>query len=181
MVLKQVVFANPNNLQAKNLLADSYEQMAYQSESGPWRLIYLQGATELRKGVPNTRARKSASRDILQAMSPDLIFDYWSVRLNAEKAENKKLKINFNFTDLAQQYTVSVENSVLNYSQHVHPKADVQVILTKDTFNQLQLGTVTWQEKIKSGDIKIVGNAEVLTQLKLMIDEYNFWFNIVTP
>lgn len=181
MVLKQVVFANPNNLQAKNLLADSYEQMAYQSESGPWRLIYLQGATELRKGIPNARARKSASPDILQAMSPDLIFDYWSVRLNAEKAENKKLKINFNFTDLAQQYTVSVENSVLNYSQHVHPKADAQVILTKDTFNQLQLGTVTWQEKIKSGDIKIVGNAEVLTQLKLMIDEYNFWFNIVTP
>ena len=110
------------------------------------------------------------------------------VEIEENIVENKFLallgstyKINFNFTDLAQQYTVSVENSVLNYSQHVHPKADAQVILTKDTFNQLQLGTVTWQEKIKSGDIKIVGNAEVLTQLKLMIDEYNFWFNIVTP
>jgi alkyl sulfatase BDS1-like metallo-beta-lactamase superfamily hydrolase len=33
--MKQVVFADPNNKDAKDLLADTYEQMGYQAESGP--------------------------------------------------------------------------------------------------------------------------------------------------
>jgi alkyl sulfatase BDS1-like metallo-beta-lactamase superfamily hydrolase len=49
--LKQVVFADPDNKEGKELLADAYEQMGYQAESGPWRSIYLQGAYELRNGV----------------------------------------------------------------------------------------------------------------------------------
>ena len=51
-MLKHVVFANPNNKAAKDLLADTYEQLGYQAESGPWRWVYLQGAYELRNGVP---------------------------------------------------------------------------------------------------------------------------------
>ena len=50
--MKHVVFANPINTEAKNLLADAYEQLGYQAESGPWRSVYLQGAFELRNGVP---------------------------------------------------------------------------------------------------------------------------------
>ena len=53
--LKHVVFADPANKEAKELLADAYEQMGYQAESGPWRSIYLQGAYELRNGVPDGR------------------------------------------------------------------------------------------------------------------------------
>src|SRR5262249_17890509 len=43
MAVKHVVFADANNKEAKELLADAYEQMGYQAESGPWRSIYLQG------------------------------------------------------------------------------------------------------------------------------------------
>ena len=55
MAVKHVVFADPSNTAAKNLLADAYEQMGYQAESGPWRSVYLQGALELRNGVPTSR------------------------------------------------------------------------------------------------------------------------------
>ena len=58
--LKQVVFADPNNKEAKDLLADAYEQMGYQAESGPWRSVYLQGAFELRNGVPTSGGLASA-------------------------------------------------------------------------------------------------------------------------
>ena len=51
-LMKHAVFANPSNTEAKNLLADAYEQLGYQAESGPWRSVYLQGAFELRNGVP---------------------------------------------------------------------------------------------------------------------------------
>lgn len=45
---KHLVFADPTNQKAANLLADAYEQLAYQCENGTWRNAYLSGATELR-------------------------------------------------------------------------------------------------------------------------------------
>ena len=82
MALKNVVFADPANKDAKELLADTYEQMGYQAESGPWRSIYLQGAYELRNGIPDVGGINPASPDTIRAMSPELLFDYLGVRLN---------------------------------------------------------------------------------------------------
>jgi len=36
-VMNKLVFAEPKNQDARNLLADAYEQLGYQAESGPWR------------------------------------------------------------------------------------------------------------------------------------------------
>ena len=36
-VVNHVVFAEPDNDAALSLLADAYDQLGYQSESGPWR------------------------------------------------------------------------------------------------------------------------------------------------
>ena len=74
--LKHVVFADPNNKEGKELLADAYEQMGYQAESGPWRSVYLQGAFELRNGVPKAGGINTASPDTIRAMSPEMLFDY---------------------------------------------------------------------------------------------------------
>ena len=104
MALKYVVFADPDNIPAKELLADAYEQMGYQAESGPWRSVYLQGAYELRNGVPDAGGIDTASPDTIRAMSPDLLFTYMGVRLNGERAAGKTLALNVNFTDLNQTY-----------------------------------------------------------------------------
>lgn len=85
MVLKQVVFANPDSVHGKNLLADTYEQLGYQAESGPWRAEYLQGAYELRNGVPDAGGTETASPDTINAMPPEMMFDYLGVRLNGPK------------------------------------------------------------------------------------------------
>ncbi|WP_255292975.1 alkyl sulfatase dimerization domain-containing protein [Bacillus toyonensis] len=50
-VTKQVIYANPNNENAKLLCADALEQLGYIAESGPWRNKYLTGAQELRSGI----------------------------------------------------------------------------------------------------------------------------------
>ncbi|MFN5782047.1 MAG: alkyl/aryl-sulfatase, partial [Novosphingobium sp.] len=47
------VFADPQDRTARTILANSYEQLGYQSESGIWRNIYLTGARELRQGRPD--------------------------------------------------------------------------------------------------------------------------------
>ena len=102
-VLKHVVYANPESAEGKSLLADTYEQLGYQAESGSWRSIYLQGAYELRNGVPKSGGLQSASPDVLKVMTPEMIFDYLAVRLNGPRAAGKHLTININFTDLKKE------------------------------------------------------------------------------
>lgn len=181
MVLKHVVFANPNNTDAKNLLADSFEQMGYQAESGPWRSVYLQGAYELRNGVPNAGGTDTASPDTINAMPPEMMFDYLAVRLNGQKAAGKKIALNVDFTDLKKPYGLTVENGVLNYSDGLLPQSDATLKLTKDTMNQIQLGKLKLNDGIDQNKVTLDGNRQAVDDFVGMLDTFPFWFNIVTP
>ena len=55
-VLNHVVMADPEHISARALLADTYEQLGYQSESAPWRNFYLCGTLELRSCLPESAA-----------------------------------------------------------------------------------------------------------------------------
>lgn len=180
-VLKHVVFANPESNKGKALLADSYEQLGYQAESGPWRSVYLQAAYELRNGVPQSGGVNTASPDIIKNMPPQMLFDYLSVRILPEKAEGKEFTINIEFTDLKEKYTLSMENSVLNYTTDVVKKADVSLKMSKKTLDDVQLGKVTLDQAAKDGTLKISGDSQVFKDFMAMLDTFKFWFNIVTP
>ncbi|MGV0741201.1 alkyl/aryl-sulfatase [Mycolicibacterium sp. XJ870] len=181
MVLKQVVFANPDSVHGKNLLADSYEQMGYQAESGPWRSVYLQGAYELRNGVPDVAATNSASPDTIKAMPPELLFDYLAVRLNGPKAAGKNITMNVNFTDLRKEYGLTVENAVLNYAPAPVPNANVSLTLDKVTLDDIQLGNLTMEDAISQNKVTIDGNRGSFDEFMGLLDNFPFWFNIVTP
>lgn len=181
MVLKHVVFANPDNADAKNLLADSYEQMAYQAESGPWRSVYLQGADELRNGVPDIATADSASPDTINAMPPEMMFDYLAVRLNGPRAAGKKITLNVDFTDLNQRYALTVENGVLNYAPQPAPDADANLKLTKATMNEIQMGKLKLDDGIDQNKVTVEGNRASVSEFVGLLDSFPFWFNIVTP
>jgi alkyl sulfatase BDS1-like metallo-beta-lactamase superfamily hydrolase len=179
-VLKHVVFANPESQAGKELLADTYEQLGYQAESGPWRSVYLQGAYELRNGVPKAGGIGTASPDVIRAMPPEMTFDYFAVRLNGPKAAGKKISLNLDFTDLKKQYGLLVENAVLNYGKPV-AKADVTLTLSKATLDAIQLNQVSIDDAIAKGDLKLSGKREALNEFMGLLDTFPFWFNIVTP
>jgi alkyl sulfatase BDS1-like metallo-beta-lactamase superfamily hydrolase len=181
MVLKQVVFANPESVHGKNLLADSYEQMGYQAESGPWRSVYLQGAYELRNGVPDSGGTDTASPDTIKAMPPEMMFDYLGVRLNGPRAAGKNITLNVNFTDLNQEYGLTVENGVLNYAPGPNPNANASLRLTKATMNEIQMGNIKLEDAVKSNDVTIDGNRGSVDEFVGLLDTFPFWFNIVTP
>ncbi|MBY8292049.1 MBL fold metallo-hydrolase [Vibrio fluvialis] len=180
-VLKHVVFANPQSKKGKELLADAYEQLGYQSESGPWRSVYLQGAYELRNGTPSAGGVQTASPDIIKNMPPEMLFDYLAVRILPEKAEGKKFAINLNFTDLDEKYTLYLEDSVLIHTKKQSDKPNVTLTLTKSVLDDVQLGNVTLEKAIANGDIQLKGDKEVFKDFVGMLDRFNFWFNIVTP
>ena len=70
-LLNKLVYAQPQNQAAKNLLADAFEQLGYQKESPTLRNIFLQGAYELRNGLPGGRPPRSAGPDVIRAMSTE--------------------------------------------------------------------------------------------------------------
>lgn len=180
-ILQRVVFADPNNKEAKELLADSYEQMGYQAEAGPWRGVYLQGAYELRNGVPSAGGTNVASPDTIKAMPPEMTFDFFGVRLNGEKAAGKKLALNIDFTDLNKSYALVVENGVLNYFTKPVANADVKLALSKPTLDRIQLKELPVEQAVTSGELKVEGRREALSEFVALLDNFPFWFPIVTP
>ena len=181
-VMSKVVFADPNNKEAKNLEADALEQLGYQTENGTWRNNYLMGAYELRNGVvANTTS--SASPDTITAMTTDMLLDFMGIQLNAEKAAGKKMVLNWEQPDTKEKYTITLENSVLMYRKvdSFTNKADVTMSLPKTSLNNMLLKQTTMDKEISEGRAKITGDRAKLQELMGMTDTFNPAFNIVTP
>ena len=180
-VMNKVVFAEPDNAEARNLEADAFEQLGYQAE-GLWRNWYLVGAYELRNGVTKTLGGATASPDVLTAMSIPLSFDYLGVRLNGSKADGKTIVLNWDFTDVREQYALTLRNSALTYRTNWQdPQADATITLTRAVWDALTLGQTTLDQALASGAIQVTGNRQKLTELMGMLDTFKPDFPIVTP
>ena len=103
------------NRAAKELQADTLEQLGYQAESGPWRNFYLSGGKELRDGIDRKDGATTSVTDVVEALTLEQFFDYLGVRLNAGKAVGKKITLNFDFTDTKERYVLRLANSVVNH------------------------------------------------------------------
>lgn len=181
-VMNHVVFAEPDNQEAKNLAADSLEQLGYQAECGPWRNFYLSGAQELRNGVQRTAAAQTASPDTIRAMDTGLFFDYLGIRLNGEKAVNASLVLNFSFSDINKTYLVELENGSLhNIEGYQSDSANANIALTRETLNQIILKQTSLEDAVKGGEVTIKGDDKALERLLGFLDTFDFWFNIVEP
>lgn len=181
-VVNHLVFADPDNKAARALQADALEQLGYQAESGPWRNFYLSATKELRDGVIDLGAPKTASPDVIKAMSLDMFLDLLAVRLIGPKAAGKKLSFNANFTDTGELYLLVVENGVLNYAKGKQSsEADATLTMTRAALNEIVLGEATMAEKTAVGAARIEGDPAKLVEFLSLLDTFEFWFNIVTP
>ncbi|MCL4262941.1 MAG: MBL fold metallo-hydrolase [Anaerolineae bacterium] len=181
-VVNHLVFADPDNAAARDLQADALEQLGYQAESGPWRNFYLSAAKELRDGVLDLSAPKTASPDVIKAMSLDMFFDLLAVRLIGPKAAGKKLVFNASFTDTGEQYLLVVENCVLNYAKGKQSdQADATLTMTRAALDEIALGEATLADKAAAGEAHVEGSREKLVEFLSLLDNFEFWFNIVTP
>lgn len=181
-VVHHVVFAEPNNKEAKELEADALEQLGYQAESGPWRNVYLSGAKELREGVTKLPTPNTASPDTVKAMTPEMFFDYLSVRVDRTKAADAKIALNFNLGDSGGKYLIELENGVLNHTKdHQAANADATVVLTRNTLDNIILQETKLADAISTGQVEVNGNQAKVEELVSYLDNFEFWFNVATP
>ncbi|MDM3884008.1 alkyl sulfatase dimerization domain-containing protein [Pseudomonas sp. BCRC 81390] len=181
-LVNHLVFAEPGNTAARELQADALEQLGYQSENATWRNAYLSGAQELRGGVAASTGSGGNADDMVRALTPSLFFDYLGVRVDAFKAADSDLSINWRFTDLGEDYALTLRNGVLTHRDLTrHPQADVQVSMIKRTLDRIALKQTGFLKEATLGEISIEG--ERLKFLRFMggLENTDSRFNIVTP
>jgi alkyl sulfatase BDS1-like metallo-beta-lactamase superfamily hydrolase len=181
-VVNHLVFAEPDNEAARRLQADALEQLGYQAESGQWRNFYLTGAQELRNGVEATVTARTASPDMLGALTISDLFNYTAVRLNGEKAAGKRLQFNFEFEDSGETYLVDLSNSVLHHKRDATTASpDATLRLSRGALMALLLANAPVDALIATGSLSVDGDVAAVKSLVSVLDDFEFWFNIVTP
>jgi alkyl sulfatase BDS1-like metallo-beta-lactamase superfamily hydrolase len=181
MLLNHVVFAEPDNAKAKNMLADIYTQLGYRAEAGTWRNIYLTGAQELRHGVIDWPTQR-LSLALIRATPTSMMLDFAAVRLNPERAKDVKLRLNFVLSDLKETHLITIENSVLIHEEGVRDdKADATVTMKRSDMLETLLAGVPVGLKTTSGAIKVEGKSGAYGELVGLIDPVNPNFPVVTP
>lgn len=178
-ILNKLVYAEPKNEVAKDLLADVYEQIGYQKESSSVRNAFLAGAFELRHGKPSG-ASPETGPDLVRGMSTGLWLDFLGVRLDVSKAEGKHFIINFISPDNDEKYLVELSNSALTNIEGVQsPKADLTITMNRSDLEDIMMGKVSFDEKIEEGKAKLKGNRKAYDELENMLTTFTMEFELI--
>ena len=171
-----LVFADPANMEAREMEAAALEQLGYQAESGPARNAYLVGAQELRSTKP-VQGRTMISADVMSGMSLSQLLDYLAVRLNGSEADGENFKMDLIINDTSDKAVILVKNSVLNFwVNEPSTQADVTVYMPRKTLEQLAL-----DPSVLPADVITTGDSSVFERFIGMLDVFDPGFNIVLP
>jgi len=182
-VLNHVVFAEPGNVTARELLADALEQLGYQSENGVWRNFYLTGAQELRTGVPPLGGTGTVNPDTLSAMPVSMLLDYLAVRLDGPAAAGDHLVLRLELTDPDELHVVEVRRGVLHHFGREDPRRvpSATVHATAATAKSVLVGHADLDDEIAAGRVRLEGDRGAFDRLADLLDDFDRWFPIVEP
>ncbi len=179
-VLHHLVFADPDDEEAKNLQADAYEQMGYQAEGPQWRGVFLTAARELREGILAARFA-TASPDTVAGMPIDILFDYAAVHVIGEKAAEVDVRFDVDFTDRGETWNVRVRDGVLNARPGASDGAPLTVRAPKPLVAAVLLQPAAAAKLADAGQVTLDGDTSVLDAYASVLDEFDPNFPIVTP
>ncbi|MEH6676532.1 alkyl/aryl-sulfatase [Phenylobacterium sp.] len=179
-LVNHLVFAQPDNAEARELQADALEQMGYQAESGPWRAFYLTGTQELRNPRPPSPTPRQGAAGQIRNLPAEQLLDSLSVRLNGERAGSLELALDLTFTDTQERFGLSVENAVLHHGRDRMAPDTAPVRLSRSTLVALVLGELELEAALADGAVE-TAQPDRLAALLACLDRFDFWFEIVTP
>ena len=180
-VVNHLVFADPDNTEARELQADALEQLGYQAESGPWRAFYLTGAQELRNPVAASPTPRQAALAQLPRLPGGFLLDSLSIRLNGPSVGAEKVTFAITFSDTDERFLVEVENAVMrHYPGRTAPNAPA-VILSRAVLVQLISGAVSLEAAIAAGAVLAEGDPAPVARFLGWLDRFDFWFKIIEP
>lgn len=180
-LLDHVVFADGTNMPAREMLADVYTRMAFASEAGTWRNIYLTGAQELRQG-PVQLPPAGFNLDVLAATTTPMLLDFAAVRIDAQKAEGLEICINLTLTDRAEMHLLRITDGVLIHESGVHAETcDLALRMPRAELLMTLFAGVPLPLRLEAGGIDAIGEIDAYARLISLISPLAPNFPIVTP
>jgi alkyl sulfatase BDS1-like metallo-beta-lactamase superfamily hydrolase len=178
-VLNHVMQAEPAHAAARELLADTFEQLGYGAENGTWRSEYLAATHELRIGNFGTPT-VTASPDVVAALTPDQLLDSLAIRVDAPSCWDERLSLDLALTD-GDTYRVTLRNGVLVYSKAPQSSAaDATFTLSRTALLGLALGQIT-PDGFEAAGISVDGDTGVFDRLVATLSDPDPDFPVLTP
>lgn len=179
-LLQHLVFAEPENGQAKALLAQSYEQQGYQAESAIWRNQFLSAAFELRNGRVDRSAAQS--NDMIAAISTQELLDSAATRFAPERPGPRNFAIAIDIPDRGETATIEVGEQAMIGRVGVLPiKPAVTIRGPRRALLALLFVKMPVEAVKTMPGVTIEGDLAALQTLVDNLDPLPHGFDIVTP
>jgi len=179
-ILNKLVFAEPQNQPAKDLLADVYEQLGYQQENPGLRNSFLAGAYELRSGIPEGAAPDSMTADVAKAMTTDLFLDFLAIMMDGRETDGMAFTINLVTPENGEKFIVELSNNTLtNIEGYQAEDPDLTLTITRLGLAQVMVGAKSLADQIADGDAQAEGDLSVLQQLAGTMVQFELGFEIL--
>ncbi len=180
-VVNHVVFAEPENREARELQADALEQLGYGAENATWRNFFLMGAKELREGISGTPTA-TAPPDVVARLSVSQLLDAMAIRLDGPRAwEHAPADRLERHRPRRAARDHGPQRRPPPPPRQPRPAADAALVVEREALDQLLLKTADIGELAESGRLRVEGDGEKLGELLGLLDEPDPGFAIVTP
>ena len=179
-VLDKLVRVERDIQAARDLLADTYEQMGYLSEAAGWRNAYLSGAFELRNGKQPIEL-KAQSPDVLANIPVSYVLDFLAVKVDSLKAQEHNFRVNLILPDIDEVYILELANGNLSSLLVELPRnnVDATFYINNSDVVRLNLGEITLPELLEKERAGINGDSSFLQILKDITEEFDPLFDLV--
>ena len=179
-ILNRLVYAEPGNVEARQLLADVFEQLGYQQESPSVRNSFLAAALELRSGLPQGDTPTSSGPDMIRALATEQFLDFLGIRLDPKKAEGAAFTINLISPDVGEKFVIELSNGTLtNLRGFQADDPDLTLVINRTDLEQAMMGTIPLMDQIAAGTAQVIGDATVLQALAGMLVQFDIGFEIM--
>ncbi len=179
-IVNKLVQAEPDNAEAKDLLADIFEQIGYQQENPGLRNSFLSGAYELRTGIPQGEMASSSSPDVIRAMSTELFLNFLGIRMDSRKAEGLRFTMNLATPDNGETFIVELENATLTNIAGFQAEApDLTLTINRADLELTMMGAKTLEAQIADGSAKVDGDVALLAKLAATMVDFDPRFEVM--
>ncbi|WP_298849156.1 alkyl sulfatase dimerization domain-containing protein [uncultured Ruegeria sp.] len=179
-ILNKLVYAEPQNQAAKDLLADAFEQIGYQKESPSVRNSFLGAAFELRNGIPQGATIETTGPDTIKAMQTTMWLDFLAIRVNSSKAADMEFTINLSIPDRDENIVIEMSNATLTHIvDQTAENADLSISLNRADLEKVMTGERKMSEMLTDGTAKSEGDVEIVAQLASTLDQFDLGFELM--
>lgn len=181
-LLNKLVFAQPDNKDARAALASAYDQMGYQAESGAWRNYYLAAAASLRGTAVESQSGNGQSRSFVSAIPTTVFFDALATRFDAGRGSALKGTFQFVLPDSKEAVAIVVGGGVEvpRYGM-TDPAPTATITLNRATLDDVMLGQAQFPALLQSGAIRIDGDRMAFLSWFALHPPADPRFNVVVP